>query len=325
MLRGRLKLILALSLSIAFSCSGLVGYAEFAWGAEDKFPSKPVRIIAPNKPGIATDVAGRSIQPFLAKYLGNPVVVENMEGGAYMVGRGYVYKAEPDGYTLLVSALPSLALAELMSNDTKYKSKEMTPVFNLTGGDPQGIWLPANSPIKNMADLKAASQKKELKCSFAGIGSNGQLVAALMKQDGFKIKEISYENALLALMSQEVDFAITRLFAVPKDEKSVSCIAITTPKRLSEFPSIPTALEQGVGIDLTMRNGIFGPPKIPADRVKILAAGFGKAVADPAYQEMVKKQGLEVEPIPPSELGGYVEKSYDLVLKALPILKAGSK
>ena len=130
-----LGLLVVSCLSVLFA-----GVNPQVFGAEEKYPSKPIRLIAPNKPGIATDVGARAIQPFLSKYIGSPVVVENMEGGAYMIGRGYVYRAAPDGYTLLFSALPSMTIAELMSDDPKYKSKEMTAVFNLTGGDPQGIW-----------------------------------------------------------------------------------------------------------------------------------------------------------------------------------------
>jgi tripartite-type tricarboxylate transporter receptor subunit TctC len=299
--------------------------AQPAWGAADKYPSKPIRIISPTAPGVTADVIARSVQPFLSKYIGTPVVVENMVGGAFMVGRSFVYRADPDGYTLVVCPLPGIVLTELMSNDPKYKSKEMTPVFNLTGGAPQGIWMPTNSPIKNLADLKAAAQKKEMTCSFAGVGSNGQLVAALMKQQGFNIKPVSYDDARLPLMSQEVDFALTMFYAVPRDEKRIRCIALTAPKRLSEYPDVPTAVEQGFDVNVTVRNGIYGPPGMPADRVKILVDAFQKAVADPTYQGIITKQGLEIEPIPSKDMAKYVNEDYDLVVKALPTLKAGQK
>lgn len=297
----------------------------FGQASKEKFPTKPITLVAPNKPGVSTDVAARAIQPFLSKNIGVPVVVENKDGGAYMIGRGYVFRADPDGYTLLVSATQSMAIAELMSDKPAYKSKEMASIFNLTGGDPQGIWVRADSPYKTMADLKAASQTKDLKHGFAGIGSNGQLVGALLRQQGLKSKPIPYEQVLLALLSDEVDWGITRFFAVPKDEKGVRCLGITAPKRLMEFPEVPTIMEQGFNMDMTMRNAIFGPPGIPADRVAILEGALRKAVADPDYMAIVKKQGLEVEPLGTIQLSKHISEVYELVQNALPLLKAGPK
>lgn len=281
--------------------------------ATPDFPKEPIRIIVSDEPGGPQDVTARTLQPFFAKYVGANVVVENMPGGAEGIGRGYVYRSEPTGYVLLVAGLPNLVVAELMQEKPSYKAKELTPIYNLTGLDAMGVYVRSDSPIKTLADLRTASEKKKLIAAHAGAGTNTHLVLLQLLQKGIQADQVQFSGpeTIPPLVTGDIDFGVLRMVTVPKEESRIRCIAISTKERHPAYPDIPTCAEQGFDINLSVEMGVYGPPNLPTDRRAVLEKALKQAVEDPEYQALLKKQGRLVHPLDGKALATLVEEVYN--------------
>src|SRR5215510_4704699 len=137
--------------------------------AESTYPKGPVRLVLTHGPGGSTDLAARLIQPYLQKYLGVPIVIDNMEGAGGNLARSYIFKQPPDGQVLLVSQQPSMSSGQIVSGG-RFETLKFVHVFNIAGRNYDCLAVPANSPFKTVADLKKASGAKALTSSGSGIG-----------------------------------------------------------------------------------------------------------------------------------------------------------
>src|SRR5512144_2491061 len=124
--------------------------------AQGSYPKGPVRLVITHGPGGSTDLAARLIQPYLQKYLGAPIVVDNMEGAGGNVARSFVFKQPPDGQVLLVSQQPSMSSGQLVSGG-KFDVLKFVHVFNIAGRNYDCVAVGPNSPFKTIDDLKNES------------------------------------------------------------------------------------------------------------------------------------------------------------------------
>ncbi|MBW2066034.1 MAG: hypothetical protein JRJ03_14035, partial [Deltaproteobacteria bacterium] len=151
-----------------------------AGASEKKFPAGPVTIINPLRPGGGTDIELRNLTPYVQKYLGVPVVVKSMPGGATTIGASAAARAKPDGYTLICMPLQHGILAqEFHGNDSHLENFE--PIYGWFEG-PMDVGVKANSPFKTFADLVKEGRKRPLKASLAGIGSIDHLHTLLLEK-----------------------------------------------------------------------------------------------------------------------------------------------
>lgn len=298
---------------------------------ETDYPKEPIHIVVPMKAGGSTDIVARAIQPYLTKYAGVSVVIDNVEGGGGKIGVSQVYKEEPDGYQLLLGVFPAWLLTQRIDKTADYDVHQMVPLYNISGNDYNAIAVPYDSPIQTLDDLIQASQAKALKVSGSGLGTNSFLAFVLLKD---KIKAnvdyIPYNSgseAVLAVVGEHVDASVGSVisFKPQADDKKVRVIATFGPERAETFPDVPTVAEAGFPdavFDITL--GIMAPPGLPADIAAKLESALEQAVNDPEFQAAAKQANIGVAPMNAAEYKQSIEQADNIIKANLDALIAGS-
>ncbi|MCD6077605.1 MAG: Tripartite tricarboxylate transporter family receptor [Ramlibacter sp.] len=289
---------------LAALCAG-AAHAQ-AW------PSKPIRMVVPLAAGSAVDAAARIVTQKMGQNMGQPIVVDNKPGAAGLIGAGEVAKAAPDGYTIggfndsIMTMVPNLTAK--MPWDIL---KDFEPV-SLVATVEWGLVVPTDAREKSAADLIAAAKKDpgKLNYSSGGNGSPQHIAMALFaSQAGLQMKHVPYKGATQAAMGvggKEVDAAFQGIATVTSLVKAgkVRMIGVTTPRRMPQFPDVPTVSESGMpGFEFNSWFAIMSPAGTPGDINQRLAAEVQKALADPEVREKLHAQGLTPRGSTPEELG----------------------
>lgn len=297
--------------------------------AEDKYPSKPIRLIITHKAGGSTDRPARLVAPYVEKYLGVNIVIENMVGAGGSIARKYVYKQKPDGYTLLFSQHPSLTISSITTG--AYDAMKFVPIYGISGGNYQGVGVPYDSPYKSLKDLIEASQKERITICGAGIGAMSFLAYTLLnKKAGAKFVYIPFNStpeALMGVASGSVNSICSTYsqFSPMEKKKKIRHIATLGPKRGEFAPDVPTGIEMGYNIVIDQLGGVFAPPGFSSDKVAILAAAFDKAVKDPEFLANAKKVNEGLALLRPDEFKKAVIEIHDVTMEAADDIKAAMK
>jgi tripartite-type tricarboxylate transporter receptor subunit TctC len=295
----------ALALLAGWCACGLA-QAQGAW------PSRPIRMIVPLAAGSAVDNAARIVAQKMGQNLGQPVVIENRPGAAGLIGAGDVAKAAPDGYTLggfndsIMTMLPNMN--PRMPWDIV---KDFEPV-SLVATVEWGLVVPTEAAEKSAADLIALAKKSPGQVNY-GSGGNGSpqhiAMALFASQAGVQMKHVPYKGATQAAMGvagKEVDAAFQGIATVSSLVKAgkVRLIGVTTPKRMPQFPDVPTVSESGMpGFEFNSWFAIMAPAGTPKEIVQRLSAEVAKALADPEVRDKLNAQGLTPRGTSPEDLG----------------------
>jgi tripartite-type tricarboxylate transporter receptor subunit TctC len=314
----------------------LVGCSNQQTQKQDKpeeivFPEKgkSIRMIITHGVGGSVDTAARGMAPFLEKYLGVPVVTENMEGAGGRRAMEYVFAAPPDGYTIVVSAFPSRLIGELLYPESKYKMKEFVHLGSWLGGDYRSIIVSKDSPYQTFEELMEASKSKQLKAAGGGgLGSTSQLQTVFLKE---KVKLnadfIPFESTAEvanAVLGKHVDFGVMPLSSALRFEAQgdVRIIAVHAPKRSSAAPHVPTLEELGYkGVVIPYGVGAWAPPGTPEEIQKKYAEAIAKAVKDPDFLAWAEKTKVLLEPMGPEEFLQTTLNDYENISSVLHLLK----
>ena len=292
--------------------AALLGLTSFVAPAQD-FPRKPIRMIIPYPPGGPTDILGRIVAQNLSERLGQQVVVENKPGASGMIGADLVAKAPPDGYTLLANASIHVINPSLYKNPTYDAIKDFTPV-SLIADVPLVLVVPPELPVKSVKDLIALAKSKSGKLNFA---SSGNAAAPHLAGEAFKIatgvdmQHVPYKGsgpALTDLMGGQVQLMFDSLPSSISHVKSgkLRAIAVTTAKRSSALPSVPTIAESGVpGFDISTWYGVWAPAGTPKEIVSRLSGEIAKIVKLPDVRERLSGLGAEPVGSSPDEFAAY--------------------
>jgi len=273
-----------------------------AGAAAQAFPTKPIRLIVPFPPGGAVDFYARVVQPGLAEALGQQVVIENKAGASGMVGAELVAKAPPDGYTLLLGNIASLAINVGIYPTMPYDPlKDFTPIVRTVDVNYVLVVHPS-LPVKTVAELVAHAKANPGKLSYgsAGSGSLPHLGTELFKaQTGTNIVHVPYKGGgpmVTDLLGGNVQMVIAdQANLMPHVQGGkLRAIAVATPKRSPNAPDLPTIAESGLpGFEATAWQGLVGPAGMPPDVVKRLNEAFNRVMATPAVREKLIGGGLE--------------------------------
>ena len=255
-------------------------------------PTRPIRIIVPYPPGGGSDVAARSISERVGQKLGQPVLVENRPGAGGIVGTDAVFRAEPDGYTLLLGASDAISIApHLQPELTKYKPEEfvaIAPVNLLT----TILVVRQGLGVKNTAELIALAKKSKLSYSSWGNGSFGHVAGEVFKSVAkVDLLNVPYQGAApaaQAVLGGQVDvmFMPGPLWISFRDR--VTTLGATSPRR---FENVPTLTEQNLPVVVEVWQAILAPPKTPKPVVDRLHAAFSEVMAEPETKERFAKMG----------------------------------
>ena len=302
---------------LALAAAALVSVA----GAQD-WPSRPVHIVVPYAPGGPVDLSARLIAPKLQQALGQPVVVENRPGAGGNIGADAVAKSAPDGYTLVVGAIATHAI-----NPALYPKLPYDPVRDfrhvaLLVQVPNVLVVNNDLPARSVADLVRLAKEQPGKLDFASgsTGSTGHLAGELFKQmTGTYMVHIPYKGAAPAvvdLIAGRVHLMFDNLAsALPNIQAGkVRALAVTTLKRSSFLPELPTLDESGLkGFDMTTWWGLMAPAQTPQAVVDRLSTEAFRALQAPDMQERWRAMGSEIPGVrTPAEFTAFVERERKL-------------
>jgi len=282
-----------------------------------------IRAIVPFNAGSSIDLVGRIVVDPLARRLGQTIIIENRGGAGGTIGAGQVAKAEPDGYTILINAAAHsnapAAYPKLM-----YDAAEDFASVASIGNVPNVLLVPKASGITTVQDFVAKAKAKdgEMTFSSAGVGSATHWAVERFRiSAGFKAMHIPFRGGLEALtevMTGRVNFCCIGISsAMPFiKEGTLVPLVVTSATRSPSLPDIKTSLEMGYkDSDYNYWNGILVPVKTPRAIVERLAAETTAVLAMPDVQEKLAVQGVEPQPLTPTEMDAMVRREIALNLR----------
>jgi len=279
------------------------------------YPSKPIRIIVPFPPGGAVDFYARVVQEPLSEALGQPVIIDNRAGASGMIGADLVAKAPPDGYTLLLGNIASLAINVGIYPKMAYDpAKDFTPIMHTVDVNYVLVVHPS-VPANSVAELVAYAKANPGKLSYgsAGSGSMPHLSTELMKAlAGIDLVHVPYKGGgpmVTDLLGGSVQLAIADQANLMPHVKTgkLRALGVASPKRSAIYPELPTIAESGfAGYEATAWQGLVGPAGMPPDVVRRLNQTLAKVMALPAVRERLISGGLDPVADTPEEFGRFI-------------------
>jgi tripartite-type tricarboxylate transporter receptor subunit TctC len=283
------------------------------------YPQKPIKLIVPLAAGSAVDNAARIVMQKVATNMGTGIAIENQAGAAGLIGADRVAKSAPDGYTLggfndsIMTMLPNLQAK--MPWDIQ---KDFDPI-SLVATVEWGVVVPTDSAIRTAADLIAAAKKSPGQINY-GSGGNGSpqhiAMALFASQAGLQLTHVPYKGATQAAVGvagHEVQVAFQGIATVSSLIKAgkLRLIAVTTPKRLPQFPDVPTVSESGLsGFEFNSWFAMMAPAGTPKPIVQKLHAEIVKAISDPAIKDQLFSLGLSPRGTTPDELAADLKTQF---------------
>jgi tripartite-type tricarboxylate transporter receptor subunit TctC len=293
---------------------GVAALVVTAGALAQSFPSRPIRLIVPFPPGGAVDFYARVVQQPLSEALGQTVVIENKAGASGMVGAEFVAKSPPDGHTLLLGNIASLAINVGIYAKMPYDPlKDLTPVVRTVDVNYVLVAHPS-LPVKSVNELVAHAKANPGKLAYgsAGSGSLPHLATELFKaRTGTDLAHVPYKGGgpmvtdLLGGTIQVVIGDQANLMPHVATGK-LAALAVASPKRSPNAPALPTIGESLAGFEATAWQGVVGPAGMPADAVRKLNEAFNRVMAMPEVKAKLAGGGLDVVGGTPDEFARFI-------------------
>lgn len=294
------------------------GAALFAFSnaALAKYPEKPIVLIVAYAPGGSTDVAARTMVPYLEKYLGGTIVVKNYPGAGGQVGWTKLARSKADGYTIGYINLPALNMVYTARKGVAYHPVKSFDPIGCNVIDPNTVLVRKDDDrFKTIQDLIDAAKKEpgKLVCGADGPLSDDQLAFVRMsKETGAKFTFVSYSGSAksqAALLGKHADFTISNTFDVIKYKETERCLVQFWSERYPMNPDTPT-FKEAFGKELigTSTRAVAATAGVPADRLNALREAFQKMAKDPEYLARAEKIGLTLAWMDHQQLGNYIKE-----------------
>ncbi|HYF09846.1 MAG TPA: tripartite tricarboxylate transporter substrate binding protein [Acetobacteraceae bacterium] len=279
----------------------LAALSPIPLGAQEaRWPTRPVRIVVPYQPGGQSDTVMRLMQPRMAEFLGQPVVVENRSGAGGTVGAGVVAMAPADGYTFLVDSAAFLIVPFAVRGLTFDHEATFVPV-GMVVEQPYVLAVSARFPARDLAGFIEIARRQEVSYGSPGHGGVGHLAGALLAQRaGIRLEHVPYRGGsdvardLAAGTLQAAILSTNSLDPVLQDRRAVP-IALTSGERRGGPPGVPTIAELGFpGFDIPSWNAVFARAGTPAAVIARMAQALNYATEAEAVREGLQRIGSVV-------------------------------
>ena len=315
------------ALSLLAGTALLPGLPNAAFAAG--YPDRPVHFVVPFPPGGAVDIVARTISEKAGPRLGQTIVIDNRPGASGNIAYGYVAKAEPDGYNILIGA-NNLATNEALFDDLSFKAAtDLAPVVWI-GYSPLILLVAPDFPAKTVKDLvdMAKAQPGKLTFASAGTGTSGHLAAEIFKQvTGIEALHVPYKGgapALIDVMAGRISFIfIDPVQGMPQIRgNKLRAIAVSSPERLSLLPDVPTIKEAGFpGVEAVVWWGFLVPAKTPPDIIAKLNKDLDGALHDEKVKTTLHDMGAVVKGGSPDDFKNFIASE---TVKWTKIIKAAN-
>jgi len=270
-----------------------------------KYPDKPISLVVPFAAGGPTDTIARLLATQMSKSLGQSVVVENVAGAGGTVASAKVAKSKPDGYTIYIHHM-GMATAQALYDKLPYDPLKDFEYIGQVADVPMVLLGSKNFPPNNFKELEAyiRANKDKVTMANAGPGAVSQLCGLIFQSRlGVRVTTVPYKGtgpALTDLVGGQVNILCdqtTQTIPFIKDGK-VKVYGVTTPKRLSALPNVPTLDEQGMkGFDVKVWHGIYAPLGTPKPVLEKLNAALKKALTDPDLKARLDSSNIDIVPV----------------------------
>jgi len=296
------------------------------------YPAKPIKVIVPYPPGGTSDILARALGPGMQAALGQPWIVENKPGATGNVGADFVAKSPPDGYTLLLADIGSLAISPSVFTGLPFEPvKDFAPVI-MVAYSPHLLVVHPSVPAKDARELVALAKAKPDTFNFAvsGIGGANHLAGIdFAQRAGIKWTYVPYKGGSQALtdmvggQSNVMFNGMLATYPFVKDGK-LKVLAVSSAKRFSAAPEIPTVAESGMpGFETGSWQGIVAPAGTPPEVVNRLHATITSILSTSDMKDRLDKAGAEVRPMSPAQFGAFIRNERDRWAKV--VKESGAK
>ena len=307
------------SLASAAAVLTLLGSPALAQYPNDK----PIDVIVAFSPGGGTDVAARTIEPFIEKYLGQDLVILNKPGAGGEVGFSLLAEAEPDGYTIGFINLPAM-FAYSFARDTSYNPDSFAPLANLVY-DPGIFAVREDSQFQTLAELIAFGKANPgaLPIGTSGsVGSSEHLaILQVQSETGSAFNHVPFGSTAplrTALLGGHIPVAAFNLSEAVdfESEGAIRILGVMDTARDDSAPDVPTFAEQGVNVISGSSRGMAFPAGTPPEIIKLVAKAVQSAMEDPEYVAKAKEAGVPLDFKGPSEYGKFLSNTNNALTKA---------
>jgi tripartite-type tricarboxylate transporter receptor subunit TctC len=285
------------------------------------WPDRSIRLIVPFTPGGSTDILARVIAPKLSQALGQTVVIENRGGAGGTVGSEVVARSAPDGYTLMMGHIGTLAVNPTLYPRLGYDPVEgFAPVALVANVANVLVVNPQKVPVNDVAAfLKVAKDRRgQLTYGSGGNGSAAHIaVAAFADATGIELIHVPYRGTgpmLNDLLAGQIDFTMTGGPAVLPQVRQgqLRALGVSSLARMGAAPEIPTLDEGGVkGFEAVQWYGVVAPAGTPRAIIERLNAEINKALVDPEVQSRMAPEGADAAPGTPESFGRLIRSEID--------------
>ena len=282
--------------------------------AAQAYPSKPVKIVVPFSPGTAADIVARQLGSRLSEAWGQGVVIENQMGAGGNIGAASVAKAAPDGYTLLMVGINNVINPSLYK-DTGYDMLRDFKAIARVASAPLAIVAHPSFPANSIPELIALA-KSGPKTVLYGSGGNGSVThlsfELLKARAGIDMTHVPYKGIsqmMTDTLGNQIPLASPAAASALPHVKAgkLKALAITSAKRSSVLPEVPTVAEAGIAdYDVAAWNGLLAPARTPDDIVAKIYADTAKAAQSREFVEQLQKQAMELELLGPAEFRAFL-------------------
>jgi len=293
---------------------GVLLTLPFNVAAQTKYPTKPITFVVGFSPGGPTDVIARVLGRAMSESLGQPIVVENRAGADSLIATTHVAQAEPDGHTILIASGSHSINASLYPNGKVDPVRDFAPI-SLIGDAANFLVVHPSVPAKDVEDLIVLAKKNPGKLNYASSASTTFLQTELFKSmAGVDMVSIPYKGsgpAVPALLTNEVQVSISSIVTLLQHVKAgtARALAVTSAKRSSLVPEIPTVTEKGLpGYVASTWYGMLAPAKTPPAVVQLLNNTLQKVLLDPAVKTQLLAQGLEPVTNTPQDFSRFIKE-----------------
>lgn len=317
----------ALTVLLAAGLAGLAALAalDTRESTASDYPTREIELVVSFPAGGPADTAARILAPRMSTLLKAPIVVVNKTGGGGATGADYVAKARPDGYTVYASTNSVLTISPHLVKNLPYRMTDFTPI-GAYAVDLGAITVRSTGPARTLEEFVEYARKNPGKLNYgsAGFGTVSFFSMELFKQAyGLDLAHVPFQGTgpvKNAIMGGHVSVATSGFGSLAPLIRSGDLIALvtTSPRRVKEFPGVPTMAEKGFpDASLNIWLGLYVPARVPRPVVDVLVKALAQTAKDPAFEAALEKAGMHLDYRDPADTQKLLESETATVARVV--------